>query len=76
MIICGAGVKNSKTQDQILLLSKNLNIPVVSSAGHGDVISFDYELYGGQMGPRGNKVATSLVKESDLILAIGTRLGF
>ena len=76
VIICGAGVKNSKTQDQILLLSKNLNIPVVSSAGHGDVISFDYELYGGQMGPRGNKVASSLVKESDLILAIGTRLGF
>ena len=76
VIICGAGVKNSKTQDQILLLSKNLNIPVVSSAGHGDVISFDYEFYGGQMGPRGNKVASSLVKESDLILAIGTRLGF
>ena len=76
VIICGAGVKNSKTQDQILLLSKNLNIPVVSSAGHGDVISFDYKLYGGQMGPRGNKVASSLVKESDLILAIGTRLGF
>ena len=76
VIICGAGVKNSKTQDQLLLLSKNLNIPIVSSAGHGDVISFDYELYGGQMGPRGNKVASSLVKDSDLILAIGTRLGF
>ena len=41
-----------------------------------DVISFDCELYGGQMGPRGNKVASSLVKDSDLILAIGTRLGF
>ncbi len=76
VIICGAGVKNSKTQDQIILLSKNLNIPIVSSAGHGDVISFDCELYGGQMGPRGNKVASSLVKDSDLILAIGTRLGF
>ena len=76
VIICGAGVKNSKTQDQVILLSKNLNIPIVSSAGHGDVISFDYELYGGQMGPRGNKVASSLVKDSDLILAIGTRLGF
>lgn len=28
------------------------------------------------MGPRGNKVASSLVKEADFILAIGTRLGF
>jgi thiamine pyrophosphate-dependent acetolactate synthase large subunit-like protein len=76
VIICGAGVKNSKTQDQLILLSKNLNIPIVSSAGHGDVISFDCKLYSGQMGPRGNKVASSLVKDSDLILAIGTRLGF
>ena len=76
VIVCGAGVKNSKTQEEIVILSKNLNIPVVSSAGHGDVISYEQELYSGQMGPRGNKVASSLVKEADLILAIGTRLGF
>ena len=76
VIVCGAGVKNSKTQDDIIVLSKNLNIPVVSSAGHGDVISYEHELYSGQMGPRGNKVASSLVKEADFILAIGTRLGF
>ena len=76
VIVCGAGVKNSKTQKEIIHLSNNLNIPIVSSAGHGDVISYEYELYSGQMGPRGNKVASSLVKEADLILAIGTRLGF
>ena len=76
VIVCGAGVKNSKTQNEIIVLSKNLNIPVVSSAGHGDVISYEHELYSGQMGPRGNKVASSLVKEADFILAIGTRLGF
>ncbi|MDC0057932.1 thiamine pyrophosphate-binding protein [Pelagibacteraceae bacterium] len=76
VIICGAGVKNSKTQEEIIMLSKNLNIPIVSSAGHGDVISFEHKLYSGQMGPRGNKVASFLVKEADFILAIGTRLGF
>ena len=47
VIVCGAGVKNSKTQDDIIVLSKNLNIPVVSSAGHGDVISYEHELYSG-----------------------------
>ena len=31
VIICGAGVKNSKTQNQIILLSKNLNIPKESA---------------------------------------------
>ena len=76
VIICGAGVKNSKTHNEAILLSKKLNVPIVSSAGHGDVISSEYELYGGQMGPRGNKIASSLVKNADLILAIGTRLGF
>ncbi len=76
VIICGAGIKNSNSQNEVISLSKNLNIPLVSSAGHGDVISFDYDLYAGQMGPRGNKIASYLVKEADLILAIGTRLGF
>ena len=28
------------------------------------------------MGPRGNPVASRLVKEADVILALGTRLGF
>ena len=76
VIICGAGIKNSLTQNEVIMLSKSLNIPIVSSAGQGDVISFDYDLYSGQMGPRGNKVASSLVKNADLILALGTRLGF
>ena len=76
VIICGAGIKNSETQNEVILLSKKLNIPIVSSAGHGDVIPFNCELYGGQMGPRGNIVASSLVKNADLILAMGTRLGF
>ena len=76
VIICGAGIKNSLTQNEVIIFSKSLNIPIVSSAGHGDVIPFDYDLYAGQMGPRGNKVASSLVKNADLILALGTRLGF
>ena len=28
------------------------------------------------MGPRGNPVASRLVKEADIIIALGTRLGF
>ena len=53
-----------------------LNIPIVTSAGHGDAIPFTHKLNAGQMGPRGNPVASRLVKEADVILAIGTRLGF
>ena len=76
IIICGAGIKNSNSHEEVISLSKNLNIPLVSSAGHGDVLPFDCDLYAGQMGPRGNKLASYLANHSDLILAIGTRLGF
>ena len=49
---------------------------MVTAAGHGDAIPFDCKLNAGQMGPRGNVVASRLVKEADVIIALGTRLGF
>jgi len=76
IIIAGGGIKNTKGHQEVINLAKKLNIPIVSSAGHGDVIPFDEDLYAGQMGPRGNPVASKLVKEADVILALGTRLGF
>ena len=76
LIIAGGGVKNSLCHETVLKISTLLNIPIVSSAGHGDVMPFDEILYAGQMGPRGNPVATKLVKDADIILALGTRLGF
>ena len=76
IIIAGGGVKHSLSHEQLLNFSKYLNIPIVSSAGHGDVLPFDETLYAGQMGPRGNPIASNLVKEADVILAFGTRLGF
>jgi len=76
VIIAGGGIKNTQAHQEVINLAKITNIPIVSSAGHGDVIPFDQELYAGQMGPRGNPVASKLVKEADVILALGTRLGF
>ena len=75
VIIAGAGIKNAgsiKTEE----LAEILNSPIVTSAGHGDAIPFGFPLNAGQMGPRGNPVASRLVKEADVILALGTRLGF
>jgi len=76
VIIAGGGIKNTNGHAEVLKLAKILNTPVVTSAGHGDAIPFDYSLNAGQMGPRGNPVASRLVKEADVILALGTRLGF
>ena len=49
---------------------------MVTTAGHGDAIPFNHKLNAGQMGPRGNPIASKLVKEADVIIALGTRLGF
>ena len=76
VIIVGAGIKYTSSFKEVTKLADYLNCPVVTSAGHGDAIPNDYKLNAGQMGPRGNPVATKLMKEADVILALGTRLGF
>ena len=75
-IIAGGGIKNNQGHIEVINLAKAMNTPIVTSAGHGDAIPSNEELYLGQMGPRGNPVATKLIKEADVILALGTRLGF
>lgn len=76
VIIAGGGIKNSSGAAQCMALAEALNAPVVTSPGHGDAVPFGHPLNAGQMGPRGNVVASRLVKEADVILALGTRVGF
>ena len=76
VIIAGGGIKNTGGHAQTIALADALNAPIVTSPGHGDAIPFDHPLNAGQMGPRGNAVASRLVREADVILALGTRLGF
>ena len=76
IIIAGGGIKYTSKHKDVIKLAELLNLPIVTSAGHGDAIPFNHKLNAGQMGPRGNPVASKLVKEADVIIALGTRLGF
>ena len=76
LIIAGGGVKNARSHPQAVALAARLGAPLALSPGHGDAIPSDDPLYAGQVGPRGNAVASALAKEADVILALGTRLGF
>ena len=76
VIVTGGGIKNSESHASALDLAEALNCPIATAPGHGDAIPFEHPLNAGQMGPRGNPVASRLVKEADVILALGTRLGF
>ena len=76
VIIAGGGIKYTAKHKEVIKLAELLNIPIVTAAGHGDAVPFNHKLNAGQMGPRGNPVASKLVKQADVIIALGTRLGF
>lgn len=76
VIVAGGGIKNTGGHRAALDLAEALNAPIVTAPGHGDAVPFGHPLNAGQMGPRGNPVASRLAKEADVILALGTRLGF
>ena len=76
VIMAGAGVKWGRGSAAVLRLAEALELPVTASAGHADVIPNDHPMFAGMIGPRGNEAASRLTREADLVLALGTRLGF
>ena len=76
VIFAGGGVKWGNAAADLRKLAEQMNVPVVASTGHADLMPHGHPLFAGQSGPRGNRVAARLTKEADLMLALGTRLGF
>lgn len=76
VIHAGAGIKWGRASEKLAKLADKLQIPITNSAAHTDVIPVNHPLYAGGVGPRGNSVASNLMRNADLILALGTRLGF
>jgi thiamine pyrophosphate-dependent acetolactate synthase large subunit-like protein len=76
VIVAGGGIKWSRGSAELAVLAEALEIPVVAATGHADVLATDHPLHAGQAGPRGNAVASALTRDADLLIALGTRLGF
>jgi len=76
VIVAGGGLKWADGVEALRHLSERLQIPVVASTGHADVMPYGHALFAGQGGPRGNRVASKLTRDADLILVIGARLAF
>jgi len=76
VIVAGGGIKWSRGSAALAALAEALDIPVVAATGHADVLATDHPLHAGQAGPRGNGVASDLTRQADLLIALGTRLGF
>lgn len=76
VIFAGGGFKWGKGRDALTALAEKLEVPVVASTGHADVMRHGHPWFAGQAGPRGNRVASRLTKEADVMVVLGARLGF
>lgn len=76
VIVAGGGFKWAEGSRLLCDLAETLDIPVVASTGHADVMPHGHRLFAGQAGARGNAVASGLTRDADLLLVLGARLAF
>ena len=75
VILAGGGVSQGNAQEEIKALAEYLTLPVVNTYLHNDTFPNDHPLAVGPIGYCGSKAAMRTIKEADLVLALGTRLG-
>ena len=74
IIISGGGVLYSEAEEELSSFAKKHNIPVTATAMGIGCMAKDDPYYIGGIGGLGEKSANNLSKETDLALAIGTKL--
>jgi len=74
IIIAGQGVRLANAATEFQLLVKKLQIPVLTSRLGIDLIESDNKLYVGRPGTYGERAAHFAIQNSDLIVALGSRL--
>ena len=74
MMIVGGGVTYSESWKTALAFAEKYNIPIgETQAGKGQ-IPFDHPLNMGGVGVTGGAAANAIAKQTDLVIAVGTRL--
>jgi len=74
VILAGGGIRTANATRDLYEFAHNNNIPIVSSLMGIDAFPHNDELYIGMIGTYGNRYANLAVANSDLLLAIGTRM--
>lgn len=75
LVLLGGGGWNSKACQAIEAWALKQNIPVATSFRAQDLFTGDHPCYAGDLGIAPNPKLAARVKEADVILAIGPRLG-
>lgn len=71
----GVEIRTSDAYEEFRAAAEKLNIPVVTSFDGIDLMADDDPLYAGRAGDVGNRYGNWAVQNSDLLLAVGNRLG-
>lgn len=74
IFLIGGGI-NREIAKKIQSKFLKLNIPVMCTFNGADRFNHDYELYLGRPNTWGQRYSNIIIQQSDLILALGTRLG-
>lgn len=75
VIVSGGGVVFSGAVEEVKNLAERLGAPVVNSYQHNDSFPASHPLWCGPLGYQGSKAGMKLIKDADVVLALGTRLG-
>jgi 3D-(3,5/4)-trihydroxycyclohexane-1,2-dione acylhydrolase (decyclizing) len=74
LIIAGGGVLYSEAEDALLEFARAAGIPVAETFAGKGAVQVDEWLQLGGVGLEGNPAASSLAKQADVVLCVGTRL--
>lgn len=74
LIIAGQGVRFAGAINEFKELIKRLNIPVIFSRLGQDIIPFSHKNNMGHGGTKGTRITGMIMRDSDLILSLGSRL--
>jgi len=74
LILAGGGCRVSNARKELLSLAERFAIPVVVSLLGKDCFPNDHRLFAGFLGAYGNRYANLALAESDLLIALGSRL--
>ena len=75
VILAGGGVQWSNAADEVTRLSDLLGAAILTSYGRADAVPNDHPHFLGHLGRLGSVEGIEAVRQADVILAVGTRLG-
>lgn len=73
VLLVGNGVRTAGAAEMVHTFVKKTNIPLLTTMNGVDLAPGDFHI--GFIGTHGNRIANIILNESDLIIAVGARLG-